>query len=1075
VLLFFSEAAITYVLNIVSNERKHCAKCKISNIFKKVKKMEKSKKTYVKLAMAFLTVLLLSTMVTLVNSAVIKDSIQSKPLSPATNYGDILQYDWPMSGHDEGQTGFNPGPGPDTPNVMWKIALPPSTGFFASGFVTVFNSKAFIVSGNVVQAVDAFTGALIWNTTLKGSADMNGGASKIDDTYFFVDCQGPEVHKISDGSYVANYTVPFYGGHPGSAQYFPGAYSSTLKMKFVLSYDTVQKVGLVNAISLADPTHPTLAWTYTVEKVSEIQGYGNGRLYVGTTGNTLYALNATTGDFLWEAPKTGVVQQQGMYYDGNFYQAASTQCMTCWDGTTGDVLWEYDASVLGERAYFAYRGAAGYGRIYDCAIPNDPNGWVVCWDAQNGDLLWKQPAYYNIAYNTVAMADGKVYAETCDQAAGSVTAGLEMPGYEFSCFDAYTGEQLWKISGIAFSIPMIAYGNLYGTYNGYVYCIGDSTPTSTSAQSWAFGYSGNVAQPRVAVGQAGPSDLSHPRWVYATEGKISGSPAIVDGKVYIGSEDRNWYCLDAYSGAKLWNYTVGYAIGSSAAVVGGRVYTGADDGNIYCLDANSGTKIWSVSAGGLFDHILMPQELQSRSSPIIVGDLLYVGALDGKVYCLNTADGSQKWVYTTGGAVGGSPAYANGVIYITSTDTYMYALNAADGSLKWKSIPLNLDVGVNPVYSYFCTGTPVVANGVVYVPGGVTYGIVPDAPFGGGAFGGGMRLAAFNANTGASIWNQTIAGNSGGVWMPTYYNGMVYFPENMRVSAINATNPNSGPIAVVGFLGQAAGNRTWSQWIGYQILASVAYADDIRGAKVYIGSDVGSVTCLNATDGKSLSAFQTGANVEGSPSIWDGKLYIGGTDRNVYCFDDSPQLSTTLVAESNKGGEMWSNETVVIRGHLLSNPDEMTWQGVSYVAVPSEMHPAIPNAQIIVSFNKPDGSSVNVTAVTDNYGAFEVSYDPNVVGSWGWVAYYEGMVRPGISYVESYSDWQTLNVISPSSGSSQPAATVAPASPAAVQSNPANTNNIGGLPMEWVYAIVAVVIIVVVAVGAYAYTRRGKK
>ncbi|MCW4009180.1 MAG: PQQ-binding-like beta-propeller repeat protein [Candidatus Bathyarchaeota archaeon] len=1049
----------------------------------------------------FLAVLLFSsTIVMLGNSVVVKDSVEAAPLSPSKDYGNPLQYEWTTGGANENQTGFSAGPAPNTPDVLWKVASS------ASGVISGFDGKVFAVTGggfgggsSTLYAFNAFTGVQEWAVPLQRSAASSGGTTKIDDTYLFVDCNGPEVHRIDNGEFVANYTVPYYGGHPGSAQYFPGTWSSTLKMKFVLSYDMVTLKGLVNAISLADPTDPKLAWTYTVSEVSEIQGYGDGKLFVGTTANTLYALNATDGNFLWEAPKTGVVQQHGLFFNGDFYHAASSQTVTCWDGDTGEVKWEYDASELGERAYFAYRGAAAYGRYYDCAIPNYPHGWVVCWDALTGDVLWKQPAYYNIAYNTVAVADGKVYASKCDQAPGSVTAGLVMPGYALACFDAFTGTELWSIEGLNVATPSIAFGNLYFVTGGYLYCIGDSTPTSSTAKPWPFGYVGNLDQTRVAVGQSGPSDLSSPKWVYATDGKISGSPAVVDGKVYIGSDDHTWYCLDAYTGKQIWNFTAEYKIGSSAAVVGGKVFTGADDGYIYCLNAETGTQEWRADAGGLFKEILMPQELQSRSSPIVVGSKLYVGALDGKVYCLNIADGSEAWTYATSGPIGGSPIYSDGVIYITSTDTHLYALNANNGDFIWKSIGLNLGVGYGGSWPnhYFCTGTPVVANGVVYVPGGVTYGTVEGLPFGGGAFGGGMRLAAFDVTTGAIIWNQTLAGNSGGVWMPTYFNGNLYIPEHMRVSSMNASNPDSGPAQPLGFFNQVAGNRTWTSWIGYQILASVAYADDIRGAKVYIGSDVGSVSCLNATSGFGLSAYQTGANVEGSPTIWEGKLYIGGTDRNIYCFDNSPVVDFNIYAESNKGVEMWNNETISICGQLTANLMEMTWNDGVYVPIASVMHPGLPDATIELSLTKPDGSNVALKATTDNNGFFDFSYDPTDVGAWGWVVYYDGQRTTGLTYNAVNGQWNSVNVIkAPSGNSATPAATgtATPSSPG-VTATPASTATPAGsvvptssveptgtsaeasdgLPVEYVYVAVVVVVVVVVVVGVYVFVRRGRR
>jgi hypothetical protein len=37
-------------------------------------------------------------------------------------------------------------------------------------------------------------------------------------------------------------------------------------------------------------------------------------------------------------------------------------------------------------------------------------------------------------------------------------------------------------------------------------------------------------------------------WNYTTGGAVYGSPAVSDGKVYIGSQDKNMYCLDHETG-----------------------------------------------------------------------------------------------------------------------------------------------------------------------------------------------------------------------------------------------------------------------------------------------------------------------------------------------------------------------------------------------------------------------------------------------------------------------------------------------------------------------------------------------
>ena len=94
------------------------------------------------------------------------------------------------------------------------------------------------------------------------------------------------------------------------------------------------------------------------------------------------------------------------------------------------------------------------------------------------------------------------------------------------------------------------------------------------------------------------------KWSYTTGSTVYSSPAVVDGVVYIGSEDNNLYALNATTGAKLWSYTTGDRVDSSPAVANGVVYFGSSDGNVYALNAKTGHKLWSYAAGGLIWEIL---------------------------------------------------------------------------------------------------------------------------------------------------------------------------------------------------------------------------------------------------------------------------------------------------------------------------------------------------------------------------------------------------------------------------------------------------------------------------------------
>jgi outer membrane protein assembly factor BamB len=70
-------------------------------------------------------------------------------------------------------------------------------------------------------------------------------------------------------------------------------------------------------------------------------------------------------------------------------------------------------------------------------------------------------------------------------------------------------------------------------------------------------------------------------WTYKTGAGVSSSPAVANGRVYIGSLDFQIYCLEALSGSKIWNYTTGNVVHSSPAVDDGMVYVGSTDNQVY--------------------------------------------------------------------------------------------------------------------------------------------------------------------------------------------------------------------------------------------------------------------------------------------------------------------------------------------------------------------------------------------------------------------------------------------------------------------------------------------------------------
>jgi len=68
-----------------------------------------------------------------------------------------------------------------------------------------------------------------------------------------------------------------------------------------------------------------------------------------------------------------------------------------------------------------------------------------------------------------------------------------------------------------------------------------------------------------------------------------------------------------------------------------------------------------------------------RSSPTLGtdGSVVYVGSGDNSLYAVNTANGTEKWSFATGGLVQSSPTLSTdgSVVYVGSDDNSLYAVN----------------------------------------------------------------------------------------------------------------------------------------------------------------------------------------------------------------------------------------------------------------------------------------------------------------------------------------------------------------------------------------------------------------
>lgn len=279
---------------------------------------------------------------------------------------------------------------------------------------------------------------------------------------------------------------------------------------------------------------------------------------------------------------------------------------------------------------------AGYGLIYEESF----DGRLHAIDPKTGKDKW--PPYYShrCGWSSPALGDGLVFTTfigsvgyRCSRAEGGLLVA----------FDAHTGRIRWSQNiGQSETSPLFDHGTVYfGSTNGYVYAFSART--------------------------------GRERWSYDTGGPVKGSPALVDGRLFIGSYDTgNFLALNPQTGGLIWKSPGHGNFYAGASVVDGRVYVGSStDDNVYAFSARTGAQLWKFPTGGYV-----------YASTAVWRGIVLVGSYDHNFYAINGRDGTERWSFPAGGAISGAASVINGVVYFSTLNPHRtYAVDASNGHL----------------------------------------------------------------------------------------------------------------------------------------------------------------------------------------------------------------------------------------------------------------------------------------------------------------------------------------------------------------------------------------------------------
>jgi len=372
----------------------------------------------------------------------------------------------------------------------------------------------------------------------------------------------------------------------------------------------------------------------------------NGVAYVGSTDCNLYAIEISTGTQKWKFETKGWVVSSPAVDGGTVYFASYDSNLYAVDAANGQLKWKFPTGR--ERRY-----QGTHLHHLQPAAESMPDPWDVY---LSSPVVWKGWVYFG-------SSDGNVYA--LDTAAGILR-------WKF-----HTGD-------VVHSSPAIGDGTLYvGSWDTYLYAL----DASTGREKWRFktgddpevhNHLGIQSSPAVVDGvvyfgsrdsyaYAVEAATGKQIWKFSTDGSwVNNSPVVHEGKVYFGTSVPGiMHAVDAKTGKTIFDVNAGTPVFASLSIANGVLYMGNFGGKLTAIDLKAQKPIWVFETDGatknaasmtntdgsvkwetLFpgpnvfydDMMLAVHKLFTMgtilSSPVIVGDTVFVGSTDGNLYAL---------------------------------------------------------------------------------------------------------------------------------------------------------------------------------------------------------------------------------------------------------------------------------------------------------------------------------------------------------------------------------------------------------------------------------------------------------
>ncbi len=484
-------------------------------------------------------------------------------------------------------------------NVVWKYQ---SSGLYLPGYPVAADGKVYATTSedaavdpltgepapSEFACLDAFTGKLIWTLPVQAFSPQDSVAIAYGNLYLIPGyIEEGQMNSYSTLDQVWALGTMAWSNYLGDPQHIATGHSGPTNLTLLWSFTASGAV--TSSLCAADgqicfgsqdtyvyclnARTGDLIWKFkTGGPIESSPAIANGAVYVVSDDGYIYGLNAENGSLLWMKyigsdyaaifSSVQMVRSSPTISGNNLYVGSVDGNLYCLNAETGTANWVYNAEGI-----VTSSPAVDNGAVY-IASQESTNGELYKLNADNGTLIWQialsnqdQSTSINMDASSV-LADGMVYI-SCNQLA-------------YYGINATTGNVVWtylcKEGGSLIDSPIYLNGELYLTDGSFL--------ISVNATNGA------------------------PLWDVPVNATSLVSLTYADSKFYLADDLRTIYVLNATDGSKISWFSAESSFLSSPAIYEGRLYVGNQDWTVYCF-ANYAASSSSLTLALGNDNVLL--------------------------------------------------------------------------------------------------------------------------------------------------------------------------------------------------------------------------------------------------------------------------------------------------------------------------------------------------------------------------------------------------------------------------------------------------------------------------------------